>query len=53
MIIHKAKEELLTSNSSIKEIAYKLKFSDEFYFSRFFKKHTGIPPSKYRIQNKL
>ncbi len=30
------------------EIAYKVGFRDEKYFSRVFKKITGIPPSEYR-----
>ena len=34
-------DELLT------DIAYKCGFNDVNYFSRFFKKHTGISPSKY------
>lgn len=33
---------------SVKEIAFKLGFKDPFYFSNFFKKHTGISPKEYR-----
>jgi AraC-like DNA-binding protein len=32
----------------MKGIAEKLRFADEFYFSRFFKKLNGCPPSAYR-----
>jgi YesN/AraC family two-component response regulator len=32
----------------MKEIAEKLSFSDEYYFSRFFQKLNGAPPSRYR-----
>lgn len=39
---------LLLSTASIKEIAKSLSFGSEFYFSRFFKKQTGMPPSVYR-----
>jgi AraC-like DNA-binding protein len=34
--------------SSIKEIAYELCFSDHASFSKFFKKNTGMSPSKYK-----
>lgn len=33
---------------SIKEVADRLNFSSEFYFSHFFRKQTGISPSKFR-----
>lgn len=36
------------SDMKIKEIAERLRFSDEFYFSRFFKKLNGSSPSIYR-----
>ena len=40
---------LLTSTStSIKEIAEKSGFPDEFYFSRVFKKHYGVSPQKFK-----
>lgn len=40
---------LLTETSdSISEIAEKLGFSDQYYFSRFFSKHKGISPAKFR-----
>jgi transcriptional regulator GlxA family with amidase domain len=32
----------------IKEIADRLRFTDEFYFSRFFQKLNGVSPSRYR-----
>jgi AraC-like DNA-binding protein len=36
------------TDMKMKEIADALRFSDEFYFSRFFKKMNGQPPSAYR-----
>ena len=33
---------------SIKAIAEKLRFSDEYYFTRFFTKMNGVPPAAYR-----
>lgn len=32
----------------LRDIAEELNFSDEYYFSRFFKKHTGSQPSAFR-----
>lgn len=52
-LAQKASEKLLLTNHSIKQIAFDLKFSDEFYFSRFFKKHTGLSPREYRSKNSL
>jgi AraC family transcriptional regulator, transcriptional activator of pobA len=40
--------DLKFSNDSIKEIAYKLGFSEPEHFSHFFKKSTGHAPSEYR-----
>lgn len=42
------KDKLLTSNKSIKEISFLCGFYDENYFSRFFKKHTGLTPNEFR-----
>lgn len=47
-IIIEAKRELYLTSKSIREIAFELGFSDEFYFSRFFKNSTSISPSLYR-----
>jgi len=38
------------ANSSISEISYAFNFNHITYFSRFFKKHTGLTPSNYRKQ---
>ena len=53
MIIQTAKEKLVLTDKSIKEISYVLKFSDEFYFSKFFKKFAGMSPREYRATNKM
>jgi len=46
--INLAKDMLLNTNLSVKQIANNLYFADEYYFSNVFKKKTGVSPSKYR-----
>lgn len=46
-----AKKLLDTTGLSTSEIAEKVGFSDHNYFSKAFKKHYGISPKQYRIQN--
>ena len=46
--IQRAKEMLVSSDRSIKEIAFELGFHSIHYFSRIFKKKTGITPSLIR-----
>lgn len=41
---------VIGSELKIKEIAERLRFTDEFYFSRFFQKLNGVPPSRYRAR---
>jgi AraC family transcriptional activator of pobA len=47
-LILEAKKLLHLTTLSIKEIAYQLQFSDEYYFSRFFKKCTKLSPQTFR-----
>lgn len=47
-LLLEAKRELAYSARSIKEISHELGFSDEGYFSRFFRKHTEQTPSEFR-----
>ena len=49
-LINEAKNLLLEPRITVSETAYKLGFENPQYFSRFFKKKVGIPPSKYREQ---
>lgn len=51
--IETAKLLLQNTNISIKEIAYKLCFADEHYFSNHFKTKVGISPLKFRISGGL
>lgn len=46
--IMRAKELLLVSDKSIKEICYNLGFQSTHYFSRFFKQKVGVSPSDLR-----
>lgn len=43
-----AKELLKDATLSVEEIAYRVGYSDYFYFNKLFKKYVGITPSKYR-----
>ncbi len=47
-IIELAKVDLISSDKSISEIAFGLGFEYPQYFSRLFKKKTGVTPSAYR-----
>lgn len=46
--IDKAYELLYNENYSVKEISYMLGFEDEAYFSRLFKKKSGMSPLRFR-----
>lgn len=50
-LIEKAKNLLLNSNATISEIAYQLGFEYPQYFSRIFKKKTGVSPNQYKMLN--
>lgn len=50
-LMRKASKMLLIPNISVRKVAENLNFSSEYYFSRFFKKHTGTPPSLFRKLN--
>ena len=51
--INQAKRLLSDSDDSIRDIAAELGFGDPFYFSRDFKKLTGLAPRKYREQERM
>lgn len=48
MVILEAKVLLKNSKLSICQVADLLHFSDQFFFSKFFKNHTKLSPSEYR-----
>lgn len=45
-----AKRLLINFELSISEIAYQLNFKDNSYFTKFFKKQTGLTPEEFRKQ---
>ena len=53
LIISEAKRLLTYQDLSIKEVAAELGFNDPFYFSNFFKKHTGQSPKLYKEETAL
>ena len=46
--LEKAKEELVNTTKSIKEIAFELNFETQQYFAHLFKEHTGFTPNAFR-----
>ena len=48
IVMMEAKVLLNDFSKSIRQVAEELHFSDQFYFSKFFKKHASINPSEYR-----
>ena len=48
-VILEAKNLLKYSTMSIQEIAYALNFPNQSFFGRYFKNHTGLTPSAYRV----
>ena len=43
---------LRTTDFSVQEIAYRLRFPDQSYLGRYFKKHTGLSPTEFRSMPK-
>lgn len=52
VILLHAKTALATSDVSLKEIAFALRFEDYSYFTRFFRKMAGLSPSEYRARER-
>ncbi|MGZ3810313.1 MAG: helix-turn-helix domain-containing protein [Mucilaginibacter sp.] len=47
-VLLEAKRSLINLDLGIAEIAYRLNFSDNSYFTKFFKKYTGLTPEEFR-----
>jgi len=50
-LIEEAKNLLLSSNKTVRELAFALGFEYPQYFSRLFKSKTGMTPLEYRNLN--
>lgn len=50
--INRAKRYLMESEEKLRDIALKVGYKDEFYFSRKFKKEVGVSPSEYTKKSK-
>lgn len=48
--IQKAQEYLRTTNDSLEVIAARVGYPDYYYFTKVYKKATGITPAAYRRQ---
>lgn len=51
-LVNEAKELLLNTDLPVYGIGEELRFSDQYAFGKFFKKHTGQSPLNFRKQNK-
>lgn len=49
-VLHEAQRDLVYTHLPIKQLAAELGFDDDAYFSRFFRKHTGVTPTDFRIK---
>lgn len=49
-LINEAKNRLTAHEKAVSEIAYALGFENMSYFSRLFKRETGMSPTSYRMQ---
>lgn len=52
LVINECKSMLSTSHYSIKEICDQLNFSNQSFFAKYFKQHTGMSPRDFRQENK-
>lgn len=50
--INQAKHRLIESDDAIKEVARQVGYSDQFFFSKDFKKMTKLTPSQFRDQER-
>ena len=47
-VLHEARRELVYTQLSVQQLAAELGYADDAYFSRFFRKHTGLSPTAFR-----
>jgi AraC-like DNA-binding protein len=51
-VLLEAKRRLVNAGNGIANIGYELGFSDNSYFTKFFKKYTGITPEEFKKNNR-
>lgn len=51
LLANKLKQELLTTDKRLRELAAAYRFCDAYYLSAFFKRETGLSPERYRRTN--
>ncbi|AET94235.1 transcriptional regulator, AraC family (plasmid) [Burkholderia sp. YI23] len=49
-LVREAQRDLVYSTMSVKQIAHGLGFADIAYFSRYFRKQTGVTPTQFQAQ---
>ena len=52
-LIDQARRDLVFTPTPVQAIAYSLGFSDPAYFNRFFRKHAGTTPGRFRASERL
>jgi len=48
--LERAKELLITTSFNVSEISFAVGYENPLYFSRMFKKYTGVSPANYKKQ---
>ncbi|MBE6312554.1 MAG: helix-turn-helix domain-containing protein [Bacteroidales bacterium] len=51
IVVMEAKQQLLSTNKTVQQIAFDLSFPNASFFGKFFKKNTGISPNAFRSQH--
>ena len=51
--IKKAKQLLLQGNMKTSDLSEQCGFANAYHFCRLFKKHTGLTPTEYRLENQI
>ncbi len=51
-VMRRAREAMLSSRQSVSQIAFGLGFSEPTYFTRVFRRHTGMTPTDFRANAK-
>ena len=52
VVVSDARQQLLYSDQSIKEIVATLGFPNQSFFGKFFRQHTGKSPKRFRVENR-